>query len=157
MSHISIFSRCFDELSLEELYDLMALRTDIFVVEQECAYPELDYQDQQARHIMLYSQKQLVAYARALPPGSVYEEPSIGRVAVRFNYRGRGLARKVFEMALSELEASYPKHRIKLQAQTYLEEFYAEYGFKTITEAYPDFGIMHVDMIKQPLKPDHSS
>lgn len=152
MSDISIYIRSYDELSIDELYDLLALRTDVFVVEQDCAYPELDYHDQQARHIMLYSGSMLTAYARALPAGTVYDEPSIGRVAVKFNYRGRGMARRVFEMALSELESSYPKAKIKLQAQTYLEKFYADYGFERISDAYPDFGIMHVDMIKQPAK-----
>ena len=149
MSDISLISRSFEELKNSELYDLLALRTDIFVVEQDCPYPELDYHDQHAGHILLYSGRNLVAYARTLPANTLYEEPSIGRVAVRFNFRGKGLARKVFETALSELQASYPNDRVKLQAQTYLEEFYAEYGFKRITQPYPDYGIMHVDMIRE--------
>lgn len=152
MFNSSIFSRNFNELDRKELYDLLALRTDIFVVEQNCPYPELDYHDQQAQHILLYSGRTLAAYARALPPGSVYKEPSIGRVAVKVNFRGKGLARKVFEMALSELENSHPKNRIKLQAQRYLEGFYSEYGFKPVTEPYADYGIMHVDMIREPLQ-----
>lgn len=151
MSDINILSRSFRELNTNELYEMLALRTDIFVVEQDCAYPELDFQDQHARHILLYKNKTLAAYARVLPPDTVYKEPSIGRVAVSFNFRGKGLARKVFEMALSELESSYPESILKLQAQTYLEEFYTRYGFKRTTEPYPDFGIMHVDMIKEPL------
>ena len=157
MEEIRLVSKSFTELSVAELYDLLALRTDIFVVEQECAYPELDYYDQPAQHLMMYSGTALVACARTLPPDTLYKEPSIGRVAVKFNYRGKGLARKIFEASMGHLMAAYPNRDLKLQAQTYLEKFYAEFGFRRVSEAYPDYGIMHIDMIREAESGDHSS
>ena len=89
----------------------------------------------------------LVGYARVLPPNSVYTQPSIGRVAVREEFRNKGIARILVTEALRILRSDYPQMDLKLQAQTYLEEFYAGFGFRPISDPYPDFGIMHVDMI----------
>lgn len=137
----------FNELALDELYDILALRTDIFVVEQHCAYPELDYRDQLSHHVMLSKHEHLLGYARVPAPGSVYEETSIGRVAVRKEGRGKGFGRRVFHAALNLAQEQYPGQRIKIQAQCYLENFYAGFGFKTVSAPYPDVGVMHVDMI----------
>lgn len=131
------------------MYETLALRTDIFVVEQNCAYPELDYHDQHSQHILLFGVDGLLACARLVSPGTLYELPSIGRVAVKKAYRKRGLARKVFEAALEEALRRYPGLDLKLQAQTYLENFYTSYGFRAINKPYPDFGIMHIDMVRK--------
>lgn len=139
----------FGDLSLKELYDLLALRTNVFVVEQECAYPELDYHDQAARHVLLYRGAHLAAYARISAPGTVYRQLSIGRVAVSFHERGRGLGRQVFTAAVKEVDRAGPQ-TLKIQAQTYLIDFYRSFGFRAVTEEYPDYGIMHVDMIREP-------
>lgn len=136
-----------DQLSSVELYNLIKLRVDIFVVEQECAYEELDNFDQVATHILGYSQNELVAYARVLPPDTVYIQCSIGRVAVKKEARNTGFGRILFKAALEEAQKLYPGEEIKIQAQIYLEEFYESFGFKTISEPYPDWGIWHVDMI----------
>lgn len=142
--------KVFSELSTQELYELMALRESVFVVEQECAYQELDNFDQEATHILGYSQNVLVAYARVLPPSTVYTECSIGRVLIKKEARNAGLGRKIFDTALTEAQKLYSDQIIKIQAQVYLEEFYASFGFKTISEPYPDWGIWHVDMILEP-------
>lgn len=147
MATTELLTKRFDELTTAELYDLLALRTDIFVVEQNCPYPELDGHDQVARHIMFLMDGKLLGYARILPPNSVYTQPSIGRVAVRMAYRGKGVARALVKEALRIMESEYPGLDFKLQAQTYLEDFYAGFGFKRMSDPYPDFGIMHVDMI----------
>lgn len=140
-------TKSYKDLSTDQLYELMKLRVDIFVVEQECAYEELDSFDQVATHILGYSQNKLIAYARVLPPDTVYSQSSIGRVAVKKEARNTGFGRILFKAALEEAQRLYPNQEIKIQAQIYLEEFYASFGFKTISEPYPDWGIWHVDMI----------
>ena len=140
----------FNELTLDKLYEVLALRTEVFVVEQNCAYPELDFQDHKSTHLLLWQSGILQAYARVAPPESVYTEPSIGRVVVHDDYRRKGLGKRIFQAALKEVQRLYPDERIKIQAQTYLKEFYENMGFEVISEPYPDFGIMHVDMIKKP-------
>ncbi len=144
---MKIESKNFEQLDKNELYDVLAFREKIFVVEQECAYQELDHFDQQSTHILGYSQNELVAYARVLPPDTVYTQSSIGRVAVKKEARNTGFGRLLFKAALEEAQRLYSDQNIKIQAQIYLEEFYASFGFKTISEPYPDWGIWHVDMI----------
>lgn len=136
-----------EELSSLELYELLRLRTDVFVVEQKCAYPEVDAHDKIATHVLAWEDDQLVACARILPPGSNYPEASIGRVAVHQQLRGKELGKQVFNSALREALRLYPGENVKVQAQCYLEKFYQDFGFKTISKPYPDVGIMHVDMI----------
>lgn len=131
------------------LYALFRLRTDIFVVEQGCAYPEVDPIDEKAWHVLGYQEGQLLACARLVPPGLSYPQPSIGRVAVRQDQRGRGLGHAIFAYALSDLQQRYPGAALKIQAQQYLERFYQQYGFRTVSAPYPDVGIMHVDMVLQ--------
>lgn len=137
----------FSGLSADELYTLLKLRTDIFVVEQNCAYAELDDYDQECLHVLAYEGETLVAYARVVPPGAVYKQASIGRVAVHKAYRAKGYGRLLFKAALTETKKVHPNQVVKIQAQTYLEAFYQSFGFKTISEPYPDFGIWHVDMV----------
>lgn len=149
MSGVVFTIKAYSDLSRDELYDLLALRTDIFVVEQNCVYPELDYHDQTSTHFLIYDDQKLLAYARLAPGGSVYKQVSIGRVAVREGHRGKGLAKKLLEAALKETLRLYPNQEIKLQAQTYLIDFYSRYGFMSVSEPYPDFGIMHVDMLRK--------
>ncbi len=137
----------FATLSIDELYDLLSLRTDVFVVEQDCAYHELDGFDKRAMHVLGYENDELLAYARVLPPGTVYDLASIGRVVVKIEARQAGFGRLLFKAALEEAQSLYPNKEIKIQAQTYLEAFYKSFGFKTISEPYPDVGIWHVDMV----------
>ncbi len=147
MDDIMVVFKTLEEMSSLELHHLYKLRTDIFVVEQKCAYPEVDDCDLAAFHTLLFSDGELLACARLLPPGQNYPQPSIGRVAVREDVRGRGYAREVFRQTLHLAAELHPRKEIKVQAQTYLEPFYQAFGFKTISDPYPDFGVMHVDMI----------
>ncbi len=146
---MQIISRSFSALNLNELYALLKLRQDVFVVEQQCAYPELDGFDHMAHHVMGIGEDGLLAYARILPPESVYTEPSIGRVCVAKPLRGYGYAREIFRFALENSEKLYPDQNIKIQAQSYLEEFYERFAFTTVSEPYLDVGIWHVDMIRK--------
>ncbi len=142
-----IVSKRFEDFNIEELYELLAFRSEIFVVEQECAYQEMDGHDQLSLHILGTIKNQLVATARIVPPGGTYDEASIGRVAVHKDFRGRGLAREIFTKALKMAKTTYAGQDIRVQAQEYLERFYQDFGFETISEPYPDVGIWHIDMI----------
>jgi ElaA protein len=147
---MQLISRPYSALSLDELYQLLKLRTDVFVVEQHCAYPELDDYDQVAQHILGVDDMGLVAYARVLPPESVYTQPSIGRVCVAKTARAKGYGHDLFKYALEVAGKMHLGQTVKIQAQTYLEEFYQRFGFTTITEPYLDSGIAHVDMLWEP-------
>ncbi len=138
------------ELSRDELYACLDLRIKVFVVEQHCAYQEADGHDQNSQHILGYENGKLVAYARLVAPGEIYDEPSIGRVAVDKDHRDKGYGRKLFAEAVEKTRKQYPGQTLKIQAQTYLEVFYQSFGFKTISEPYPDFGVWHVDMTLEP-------
>lgn len=144
---MEIEEKTYAELSRDELYAILALRTEIFVVEQQCAYPETDFYDQQSVHLLGRENGELLAYARVVVPAAADEDLSIGRVAVRKRVRGKNYGRKIFEEAMRSAAARYPGKDIKIQAQVYLEDFYRSCGFVTRTEPYPDYGVWHVDMI----------
>ncbi len=140
----------FEDLSNLEVYEILSFRTRIFVVEQECAYQEVDNHDQASLHIIGRQKNTVVAYSRICPPQSVYPEPSIGRVGVVKEHRGSGFGREIFQRAVVETLKTHPNQKIKIQAQLYLEEFYKSFGFVAISKPYPDFGILHIDMILSP-------
>lgn len=136
----------FHAFTVHEFHDLLRLRIDIFVVEQTCVYPELDGLDPTALHLMGYAlDGTLVACARILlpEPGDV---PHIGRVAVRMDQRGHGIASALMEHALEDLQKHYGSRRSALAAQAHLELFYARFGFKRQGPDYLLDGIPHVDM-----------
>ena len=138
----------FSELSTQQLYQLLKLRVDVFVVEQNCPYPELDGKDTLAgvEHLLGYADEELVACARLLPPGTSYDNTSIGRVATKQSARGDGLGHQLIKEALTRCEALWPSTTIDIGAQKHLENFYASHGFKTISEMYLEDDIPHVDM-----------
>ena len=138
----------FSELSTQQLYQLLQLRVDVFVVEQTCPYPELDGKDtlEGVQHLMGYADGELIACARLLPPGTTYNNASIGRVATKQSARGNGLGHKLLVEALARCEALWPNTTIDIGAQEHLESFYANHGFKTISEMYLEDDIPHVDM-----------
>ncbi len=141
--------RSFAELSAYQLYAVLRLRVDVFVVEQNCPYPELDGLDQEATHVMLHSDDgALIAYARILPP---HEDglPHIGRVIVRETARGTGVASELMERALHQVEVLFGSKRSALAAQAHLERFYAKHGFRRTGADYLLDGIPHVDMRRE--------
>jgi ElaA protein len=136
------------DITRDELYEMLKLRQDIFIIEQACIYPELDDVDQGSTHLLVRDgQGGLVACLRVVAPGARYEEPSIGRLVVRQDERGRGLARELMTEAIAKCHELYPSRSIRIQAQKYLEKFYASLGFKPIGQPYDEAGIMHVDMV----------
>lgn len=137
----------FQDLSNESLYKILKARTDVFVVEQNCPYPELDNYDQASIHYYLKVNNEIAAYVRILPKGSKYREVSIGRVLVAKKYRGNGYARELMQKAIDYIFSDWGETEIKIQAQVYLEEFYTSLGFRKNSMSYLEDGIPHIDMI----------
>src|SRR5690606_37865118 len=132
----------FDELTVHELHDALKLREDIFVVEQACAYHEIDGRDPSALHVLGKDPANtLIAYARILPPENENDPPHIGRVVVHADHRGKGLAHRLIKLTLDELESTYGSGRAELAAQSHLEKFYSAYGFVRKSEEYMWDGI----------------
>src|SRR5471032_2454715 len=142
----------FEELGTHTLYEVLALRQRVFVLEQQCLYPDLDGYDQQAMHLLGWrtvdGQRQLAAYLRCLAPGAKYTEMSLGRVLTTAAARGTGIGRQLLEQGIARAEALHPGHHFRIGAQLYLEKFYASFGFQTVTAPYDEDGIMHIDMVR---------
>jgi ElaA protein len=139
----------FDELNNHDLYDLMALREKTFTFEQHCTEIDFDYQDQEALHLLGRDHDHLIAYLRLLPrpkdyPGAI----TFGRVVVPSEKRGQGYAKAMMNEVLSYLEKHYSSMPIIISAQRYLEKFYGDFGFKTLSKPYQEAGIEHVKMKK---------
>ncbi|RLL42106.1 GNAT family N-acetyltransferase [Oceanobacillus piezotolerans] len=139
--------KTFQELTNEELYGILKVRVDVFVVEQKCAYPEIDNYDQFSLHYFLKIDNEIAAYARILPKGTKYkEEASIGRVLVVEKYRHKGYARELLNQIITFVREEWKEQRIKIQAQQYLKSFYASFGFHAVSVGYIEDGIPHIDM-----------
>lgn len=141
----------FQQLTPEVLYECLRLRVNVFVVEQNCPYPELDDKDTHpdALHIMgRNTLGELVAYARILPPGLSYPQVSIGRVATAAAHRGSGLGHQLVLATLEQTQARWPQQDIQIGAQLYLQGFYEQHGFMAVSGPYLEDNIPHVDMIK---------
>ena len=139
----------FSQLTTDQLYELLKLRTDVFVVEQNCPYPELDDKDRinGVYHLLGTSNSELVAYARLLPPGVSFPQVSIGRVAVAGHTRGKRYGQQLISKALEECQRLWPDTDIQIGAQVYLEKVYQQFGFARNSENYLEDGILHVDMM----------
>ena len=138
----------FSELNTHQLYEILKLRVEVFVVEQNCPYPELDDCDQQALHLYYKEADEILAYCRIIPAGGKYEESSLGRVIVKEKARGKGLARVLMQKAIEVIETSWKLPAIKLCAQSHLQKFYQSVGFRTISDEFDEDGIPHVYMIR---------
>ncbi|MGV4795710.1 GNAT family N-acetyltransferase [Rhizobium sp. F40D2] len=138
-----------DELLARELYDLLKMRVDVFVVEQNCAYPELDGKDIDALHLRLLESGELLASARILKPHAPHDPSKIGRVVVSPDHRGKRLGDALMGEAISACERLYPANPIALSAQAHLRRFYEAFGFSVASEEYLEDGIPHIDMVRQ--------
>lgn len=136
----------FNELTPKELYDILRVRSEVFVVEQECIYEDVDGKDIFSDHLMIKEDGELLAYLRILKAGVSYEACSLGRVLVVKEARGRGLAKKILENGINYIVNNWNEKRITIGAQNYLRNFYGSFGFKPISEVYLEDGIPHVDM-----------
>jgi len=137
----------FSELGTGELYALLRLRQEVFVVEQRSIYLDLDGRDQVARHMMCWDSEDLLAYQRLLPPGVSYPESSMGRIVVCARARGRQLGRELVRRGIAHNLERWPEHDIRINAQSYLRDFYTGLGFAAASDDYDEGGIPHVQML----------
>ena len=146
--------RSFAELSNDALYQVLAQRQRVFVLEQACLYNDFDGLDLDAHHLLgwrvIDGRRQLAAYLRCLAPGAKYTEMSLGRVLTTSEARGAGVGRELLAQGIRHAELLHPGHAIKIGAQQYLEAFYASFGFVTISAPYQEDDITHVDMLRAP-------
>lgn len=141
----------FDELSNKELYRILKLRMEVFVLEQECLYPELDDKDFACLHLWAEQEGSILAYTRLVPPGLSYPQASIGRVIVAEQARGTGLSQQLMISSIESVSKEFGVNDIQIGAQFHLKSFYEKLGFEQVSDPYPDYGILHIDMIKSPI------
>ena len=154
MTHWHVLA--FNQLSLEQLYQIIKLRVDIFVVEQNCPYSDLDNLDQHSRHLFATENDQIIAYTRLIPPGVVHKgsllenQAAIGRVVISELARGRKMGYELMQRSINAVWEDTPNIPIKIGAQQHLENFYGKLGFKTISDMYLEDDIPHIDMLLTP-------
>ena len=144
--------KSFSELTTDELYALLRLRNEVFIVEQNCPFPDLDGRDQQCHHLLGFDGEKgtLLAYTRLVPPGLAYGYPSIGRVVTSVEARGAGVGRELMQRSIREITQLYGPHTLQISAQEYLRDFYESFGFLQSGEGYLEDGIEHIPMLRQP-------
>ena len=140
--------KSFQELSLEEFHDIIALRIQIFIIEQNCPYQEVDGKDKLAHHLFFKNEMdEIIAVTRILPQGISYTEVAIGRVVVHEDYRGTGLGNQLMADSMNFVKDEYGKVPVRLSAQKHLENYYGNHGFKSTGKEYLEDGIPHVEML----------
>jgi ElaA protein len=137
----------FGELGVEELYALLRLRSEVFVMEQKCLFLDLDDKDQESYHLMGMEAGRLLAYTRIVPAGVTGDLPSIGRVVTSPQARGGGIGKSLMEKSIEESHRLFGKQPIRIGAQLYLKQFYSSLGFIQTSDIYIEDGIEHIEMI----------
>ncbi len=137
----------FEELLPTELYALLRLRSEVFVVEQQCVFLDMDDKDQDSFHLCGWQDNELVAYTRLVPPGIAYTFPSIGRVVTSPGHRGSGFGKLLMLKSIEETIGLFGRGPIKIGAQLYLKKFYESVGFRQTSEVYLEDGIEHIEML----------
>lgn len=148
MEKITWQTKHFKDLTVDEYFEVLYLRTEIFVVEQDCPYQEVDEKDRKSFHLFGRAENgQVIAVSRVVLPGVSYKEISIGRVALKKEYRGKGIANEMMNETLKFIEEQFGKQPIRISAQQYLLNFYSGHGFKQVGEMYLEDNIPHVEMV----------
>ena len=142
-----VIIKSFEELNKAELYQIIQLRTAVFIVEQDCPYPDLDDMDQDAQHLWIEDAGEIVCYLRVNPAGSRFSEPSLGRIVTKKSHRNRGLAEMLIKRAI-DLVSEKESRAIRISAQCYLEKYYEKFGFIKASEEYLEDDIPHIEMLK---------
>lgn len=139
----------FEDLSLTELYGILQLRTEVFVVEQDCVYQDLDGKDDRALHVLGLKENSVVAYTRIFKPGDYVKNASIGRVVVRESERKYGYGKRIMDASIKAIQDHFKVNTIHLSAQTYLKKFYNSLNFYEIGKEYLEDGIPHIEMVRK--------
>ena len=140
--------KSFDELNNKELYELLQLRSEVFVIEQDCIYQDIDGKDERALHILGVEDGKIIAYARCFQAGDYFDDAAIGRILVRENYRKLGYGHQITKASIDAIKTKYKADTIKISAQIYLVIFYESHGFKTKGDRYMEDGIPHIAMVR---------
>jgi ElaA protein len=144
------FLKTFNELSNEQLYNILKLRNAIFIVDQQCVFADIDGRDQNdSFHLFCTLNGHVIAYARIFGPGQIYQEPCLSRVCTSLDQRGKGIGKELLKRTLDEMSRLFPGQSIRIGAQVYLKAFYESFGFKTDGERYIEDGIEHIQMISK--------
>tara|TARA_B100000925_G_scaffold261023_1_gene217489 strand:- start:31 stop:471 length:441 start_codon:yes stop_codon:yes gene_type:complete len=141
-----IIIKSFSELNIQELYQILRLRSEVFVVEQDCVYQDMDNNDQKAIHLFYKEKNRTIAYTRIFKQGDYYDNPSIGRVVVKEKNRGKELGKKIMLSSIDFIKKNLQGKQIELSAQKYLDKFYRDLGFYVKGEEYLEDGIPHQRM-----------
>mgnify|MGYP000223691494 FL=1 len=136
----------FNELSTQELYELLQLRAEVFVVEQNCVYQDVDGKDQKALHVLGYYEDALAAYTRIFNKGDYFEETSIGRVVTSPKYRSMKFGHDLMQVSIDAVKESFNETAITISAQEHLEKFYNAHGFIKSSDSYLEDDIPHIQM-----------
>ena len=139
----------FDELTPYQLYAILQLRNEVFVVEQNCVFQDADDKDQNSYHLMGFLDNKLAAYTRLVPAGLSYEQASIGRVVTSPSVRRSGAGKLLMQQSIDSLYSLFGKVPIRIGAQLYLQHFYESFGFQRISDIYLEDGIEHIYMLKE--------
>jgi len=139
--------KTFNELTTSELYQILRLRSEVFVVEQDCVYQDIDDKDQQANHLFITIKNKVAAYTRLFAPGLYFDTASIGRVVVSLEYRKDGLGHQVMDASIKAVQQKFNTSKISISAQTYLKKFYESHGFIQKGNKYLEDGIPHIKMV----------
>ena len=142
-----VIIKSFEELNKAELYQIIQLRIAVFIVEQDCPYPDLDDMDQNAKHMWIEDAGEIVCYLRVNPAGSRFEEPSLGRIVTKKSHRNHGLAEMLIKKAI-DLVCEKESRAIRISAQCYLEKYYEKFGFLKASEEYLEDDIPHIEMLR---------
>ena len=138
--------KSFENLSLNELYSVLQLRSEVFVVEQNCVYQDIDFKDQKALHLLGKIDETVVAYSRIFKPNDYFEQASIGRVVIAAKYRNNKWGYQLMSEALAAIKSQFNETSITISAQLYLKEFYQNVGFVATSETYLEDDIPHIQM-----------
>ena len=138
--------KSFKELTTDELYAILQLRSEVFVVEQNCVYQDIDFKDQKALHVLGFKDYKIVAYTRIFKPGNYFENSSIGRVVVKENERKFGYGHDVMKASINAIKNYFKEEKITISAQKYLTKFYETHGFTQVGNEYLEDGIPHIRM-----------
>jgi len=145
--HMTYTLKKFDELTNLEVYDMLKLRQDTFIIEQDCIYPDIDNNDENAYHLLAFDDGKMIGCVRILNRGVTFEENSIGRVVTAESHRGRGIALEMMRQAMDFIRDELNETHIKISAQSYIVPLYAALGFEIVSEEYLEDDIPHVDML----------
>lgn len=146
---LDIQVKTFEELTKRQLYNILQLRSEVFVVEQDCVYQDIDGKDQKSLHVLGYKNDRLIAYTRIFKPGDYFENASIGRVVVAKQERQYKYGIDIMYASIDAVKKHLNESIIKISAQAYLKNFYTKFGFKAIGEEYLEDNIPHIAMVKE--------